>query len=174
MSKYFDIIPPQPKEKPKTKAKKFKNQFVWFLLIILLLILFISLPKQTNTNLQNTASPDTTKATEELTEKPKINPEQTTNPVQPAVQNRVRIINASSKPENMTLAIKLLAEQGFEIEQSNNVENRFGQTNIYFRKGQEEMAEKAKSALSNDFQIATDLSVALSDSYDLLIVVGDN
>ncbi|MEI6040193.1 MAG: LytR C-terminal domain-containing protein [Candidatus Berkelbacteria bacterium] len=180
MAKYMDIIPPQPKKMVVLEKLKTTNRYLWFILIFLIcimIIVFVKIIFKDKTVSQNNfATPEQDIAlqtnTPAQTTPEVLQPAKATDPLNQII--RVRIINASTKPENVTQIEKILSSNNMTVEQSGIVENKFDQTKIYYKTGQIETGQKVQNLLKDKYQTTLDQSDTLSDTYDVLIIIGQN
>lgn len=85
----------------------------------------------------------------------------------------VRLLDGTTKVENITTIKDLLLKNGYIIEKQDKATNTYSQTMIYYKKGQLVQGQDATDVLKTSFSPQLQESSALDKSYDLLIIVGD-
>jgi hypothetical protein len=171
MPKFFDIIPPQHKKSVKHKSRKnYQEKLIWIFLIILVLLFFYFLiGVLSNVKISgetHIVGPAQTTATPSAISPTQNQNSTTSKPIS------VRIINASDKPENIDQIVKTLTDNGFTVEQTTTVDNRYDQTQIYYSQKNLLAAQKLQSALQDNFQANLNESDTLGQTYDLLLIIG--
>lgn len=179
MARFFDIMPPKPKK--ATPAKKKNNNTLGFFLVLLIIgiIGFIAFSNLPQTGPQNQGNPVPSANTDNnfnLFGQPTPSVMETITPKTTNI--RVRIINASGRPEATDQAKNLLINASMAVEQATEAETSFTQSIIYYRNGSKEQAEIIQKILSNSFLARTEESQTIgqtndnSDLYDVLLIIG--
>lgn len=186
--KVFDILPPYPKEEPrtyhhhntdKTKKEKVKSQhnfliFIFGLFFIIVLFGLVKLenfnvlPTTNKTSIPKTNNPATTDNQFELFDNQGQSNLTNTNQTV-----SVRLLDGATNIDNVANAKNLLLKNNYIIEKQDKASNIYGQTMIYYNKGNIALGQQAVKALKPSFSPLLQESSGLDATYDLLIIIGD-
>lgn len=167
MTKFFDIMPPQPKAIIPQARKNYLGSFL-FIVLVIIGITFMAKSAPTSPT-KNTVSHPENLASKKSFE---LFDSQGQSSLTNSSNLKVRIINASDKPEAINLMTELLTKNNYLPEQTSSVAERYDQTTIYYRPNQIKLAQDLKLILDSLYQIKLEESQSLGSTFSLLVIIG--
>lgn len=161
--KAFDILPPiiSPKKSPSPKRKTKSSGIFLFLLLLILAGIFVG---------QNmTSKPDSSSKPADQIQKP--TDFELFSDTASSKLLKVRVLNASDKAIDEE-KIKKLFTDDIQIEQIGQASNRYDQTMVYYKKGQQNQGQKIADLLKAQYAPQLQESTNLADLYDVLVIIG--
>ena len=169
MSKVWDILPPKrklTKTERKEAKKRSKGLTLFFGLIFLIIVAFIYYG----------ASKNMTGATPQ----PALNITATPTPTSTSINNtgqlkdkkdlNIKLLNGSGFSEELDAVYKLLVDQNFVAQKTENTLNLYEQTIVYYQPSQEKYALEIAEILKK-YQAKVQKFSQETD-YDLIVVIG--
>jgi flagellar basal body-associated protein FliL len=194
MVKSLDIIDPK-KELPKEEDRdqdldEMKNNEprsgVFYLILGIIAIIVASTfalyilfkdNKKSNDTSALTSSTATVSATVSATES--STPTTPTNPTVTAVSafkytnESIRVANGNKITGEGAKIKKLLEEKGFKVESVGNASKTYSESIVYYKSGQEKLAEALKEAIASEYKAKAELADKnILGSYDAVVVLG--
>jgi hypothetical protein len=133
--------------------------------------------KKSNDTSALTSSTATASATVSATESP--TPTAPTNPTVTAVSafkytnESIRVANGNKITGEGARIKKLLEEKGFKVESVGNASKTYSESIVYYKSGQEKLAEALKEAITSEYKAKTELADKnILGSYDAVVVLG--
>lgn len=194
MAKSLDIIDPK-KELPKDEEQnreldEIKNDEtksgIFYLVLGIIAIVVASAfalyilfrdNKNSDETLVATSPTVTVSATVSVTESP--TPSIPANPTTTAVSTfkytneSIRVANGNKITGEAAKIKKLLEKEGFKIESIGNASKTYSESVIYYKKGQEKLAEALKETIDSEYKAKIELADKnILGSYDAVVVLG--
>jgi len=179
MGHALDILAPKKKpEEKKTESPKRKNPSGNCLLLLVVLIFAfllasalqnpqeLGLTKPTITPVPTSPTNSSTSGFELFDNSGGSSLTQTTS------IDKIRLVNASENQPEFELTKQMLIGAGYRIEQATTAQYVYETTTIFYRSSQEAQMLQLKEVLKKKYQIDTQVSENLADSYDFLVIIG--
>lgn len=169
MSKVWDILPPKRKltKTERKAAKKRSKGLTWFFaLIFIIVVAFIYYGASKNlagTNLQPTSNQAPTAI-------PTSTPISDTSQIKDKKDLKIKLLNGSGQSEELDTTYKLLENNGFVPQKTENTLNLYEQTIIYYQPSQEKHALEIAEILKK-YQAKVQ-KFSQETEYDLIVVIG--
>jgi len=84
----------------------------------------------------------------------------------------IRIANGNGISGEASRMKKILEEKGYEISSTGNASKNYTESIIYFKTGQDKLADALKKDLDSEYSFTTEISDQIVGSYDAVIVLG--
>jgi len=85
---------------------------------------------------------------------------------------KIRIANGNGIRGEANRIKELLEEKGYQIESIGNASRSYSESIVYFKTGQDELANAIKLDLSGEYSFSTELADSVVGSYDAVVVLG--
>lgn len=84
----------------------------------------------------------------------------------------IRIANGNGISGEAGRIEKILQDKGYEIVSTGNASRTYAESIIYFKSGQDDLADAIKSDLSDEYSFTTEVADSVVGSYDAVVVLG--
>ena len=84
----------------------------------------------------------------------------------------IRIANGNGISGEAGRIEKILQEKGYEIASTGNASRTYTESVVYYKTGQDDLANAIKSDLSDEYSFTTEVADSVVGSYDAVVVLG--